>query len=55
MIRGFFRIIGLLLLAGDACPSRAIGGLLLPTLGGNIIGGTLIFALLAHAQVRQEL
>lgn len=39
---------------GDRAGKR-IGGLILPALIGNILGGTLIFALLAHAQVRQEL
>ncbi|WP_258374017.1 hypothetical protein, partial [Pseudomonas aeruginosa] len=26
----------------------------LPTLGGNIVGGSLIFALISHAQIRSE-
>jgi len=34
---------------------QALGGIILPALLGNIIGGTGLFALLAHAQVRQEL
>lgn len=33
----------------------AVGGIILPALLGNIIGGTGLFALLAHAQVRAEL
>ena len=45
----------LLVLAGDASLGYAIGGIILPALLGNIIGGTGLFALLAHAQVRQEL
>lgn len=45
----------LLLFAGRIGAAKAIGGMILPALGGNIIGGTLLFALLAHAQVRQEL
>ncbi len=45
----------LLWLSGAIDLGTAIGGLILPALLGNILGGTLIFALLAHAQVRQEL
>lgn len=45
----------LLMWAGEASPGWAVGGFLLPTLAGNIVGGTFIFALLAHAQVRQEI
>ncbi|HET6182998.1 MAG TPA: formate/nitrite transporter family protein [Acetobacteraceae bacterium] len=45
----------LLLFAGQVDVARALGGMILPALGGNIIGGTCLFALLAHAQVRQEL
>jgi formate-nitrite transporter family protein len=33
----------------------AVGGFILPALAGNIIGGTGLFAVLAHAQVRSEL
>lgn len=45
----------LLLWAGEAGPGQALGGMILPALIGNVIGGTGLFALLAHAQVRQEL
>jgi formate/nitrite transporter FocA (FNT family) len=31
------------------------GGFLLPAIAGNIIGGTGLFAVLAHAQVRNEI
>lgn len=41
----------LLLLNGEASLGQALFGFILPALAGNIIGGTLIFALLAHAQV----
>ena len=41
----------LLLLNGEADLGQVIFGFILPALVGNIIGGTLIFALLAHAQV----
>jgi formate/nitrite transporter FocA (FNT family) len=45
----------LLALAGETSFAHAAFGLILPTLIGNVIGGTGLFALLAHAQVRQEL
>jgi formate-nitrite transporter family protein len=45
----------LLALAGETSFSHALFGIILPALIGNIIGGTGLFALLAHAQVRQEL
>lgn len=45
----------LLVLAGEADLHFAIFGFILPALAGNIIGGTLIFALLAHAQVSTEI
>lgn len=45
----------LLALSGEAGWGRAIGGIMLPTLLGNILGGTGLFALLAHAQVSEEL
>lgn len=35
--------------------NEAVFGFFLPVLGGNILGGTLIFALLAFGQVRHEL
>jgi formate-nitrite transporter family protein len=45
----------LLAIDGDISFARALGGIIAPALIGNIIGGTGLFSLLAHAQVRQEL
>ncbi|GGD86874.1 hypothetical protein GCM10011515_02940 [Tsuneonella deserti] len=45
----------LLLWSGEAALGWVLGGFLLPALLGNVIGGTGLFALLAHAQVRQEI
>jgi formate-nitrite transporter family protein len=45
----------LLALAGETTFAHALFGIILPALLGNIIGGTGLFSLLAHAQVRQEL
>ncbi len=45
----------LLVLNGEAPLSFAIFGFILPALVGNMVGGTLIFSLLAHAQVRSEI
>ena len=45
----------LLATTGTAGWDFAIGGFILPALAGNIVGGTLLFAVLAHAQVRAEL
>jgi len=45
----------LLMWHGDAAPGRVAAGFLLPALVGNIIGGTGLFALLAHAQVKNEI
>lgn len=45
----------LLMWTGHATPGWVAGGLLLPALIGNIIGGTGLFAVLAHAQVREEI
>lgn len=42
-------------LDGLASLGHVIGGILLPSLVGNIIGGSALFAILAHAQVRGEL
>lgn len=44
----------LLLCAGQVGVGQAIGGILAPALLGNVIGGTGLFALLAHAQVSRE-
>ena len=45
----------LLAFAGETTFSHATFGIILPALLGNVIGGTGMFALLAHAQVQQEL
>lgn len=45
----------LLWLTGHASLGWALGGFILPALVGNIIGGTGLFALLAHGQVRHEI
>ena len=45
----------LLVTTGHAGVGFALFGFILPALGGNIIGGTGLFAVLAHAQVRSEL
>jgi len=45
----------LLWLTGKASLGWAIGGFIGPALAGNIIGGTGLFAVLAHGQVRNEI
>ena len=45
----------LLWLTGHASFGWAVGGFILPALAGNIIGGTGLFAILAHGQVRDEI
>ena len=35
--------------------SQAFGGFFLPTLAGNIFGGTVLFSVLSYAQVREEI
>lgn len=45
----------LLLFNGEAPLSFAVFGFILPALAGNMVGGTLIFSLLAHAQVSREI
>jgi formate/nitrite transporter FocA (FNT family) len=45
----------LLWLTGHASFGWAVGGFILPALAGNIIGGTGLFAVLAHGQVREEI
>lgn len=40
---------------GEIGAGRAMFGFFLPVLAGNIVGGTAIFALLAHSQVRGEI
>ena len=45
----------LLWLTGRASLGWAVGGFILPALVGNIVGGTGLFAVLAHGQVRSEI
>ncbi len=45
----------MLVVAGELGVLPALYGNLLPSLVGNIAGGTLLFSVLAYAQVRQEL
>jgi formate/nitrite transporter FocA (FNT family) len=60
-IAGFSHVIAgsaeawLLVMTGHASVGFALFGFILPALCGNIIGGTGLFAVLAHAQVRSEL
>ena len=43
-----------LLLAGGLSPVGFVAHFALPTLAGNIVGGSCIFALISHAQVRSD-
>lgn len=45
----------LLMWNGDATVGWVVTGFLFPALVGNIIGGTGLFAMLAHAQVKEEI
>jgi formate/nitrite transporter FocA (FNT family) len=45
----------LLMLTGETSFMRAVGGFILPALVGNVIGGTGLFAVVAHGQVRDEI
>jgi formate/nitrite transporter FocA (FNT family) len=45
----------LLMLTGQTNIAGAIGGFILPALLGNVVGGTGLFAVVAHAQVRNEI
>ncbi|WBO24259.1 formate/nitrite transporter family protein [Sphingomonas abietis] len=45
----------LLWLSGQSSLGQAVGGFILPALAGNIIGGTGLFAVVAHGQVRREI
>jgi formate/nitrite transporter FocA (FNT family) len=45
----------LLFWAGEASIGWVLGTFLLPALAGNIVGGTGLFALLVHAQVKEEI
>jgi len=45
----------LTVLVGEQSLGAAIGTFILPALAGNIVGGSALFAVLAHAQVRHEI
>ncbi len=45
----------LLMLTGQTSFAGAVGGFILPALVGNLIGGTGLFAVVAHGQVRYEI
>jgi formate/nitrite transporter FocA (FNT family) len=42
-------------LTGDITLQNAVFGFFLPTLAGNVVGGTVLFAVLSYAQVRTEI
>lgn len=44
-----------LLFEGRTDLIHLVGGFLLPTLAGNVFGGTILFAVLSYAQVREEI
>lgn len=45
----------LLMFQGEESPWGAVAGFILPALVGNVIGGTGLFAFVAHGQVRDEI
>ena len=45
----------LLFAFGEIGTLKTVGGFLLPTFVGNVLGGTVLFTLLAYGQVREEL
>ena len=45
----------LLLLVGEETVLNAIFGIILPALIGNILGGTVLFSLIAYGQVKEEI
>lgn len=45
----------LLLLVGEVSLASAVFGIIIPALIGNIIGGTVLFSMIAYAQVREEM
>jgi formate/nitrite transporter FocA (FNT family) len=57
---GFLHIVAVtvevttMMLVGGLSPAVGIGTFFLPVLAGNIVGGTLVFTLLAWAQVKEE-
>lgn len=44
-----------LVVTGGVGAGEAVFGFFLPVLAGNVVGGTLVFAMLAHGQVRGEM
>jgi len=42
-------------ISGQETLMRVVFGFFLPTLAGNLVGGTLLFAVLSYAQVREEI
>ena len=45
----------LLLLSGEIGLVKTLFGFLVPAFVGNVLGGTILFAVLAYAQVKEEL
>jgi formate/nitrite transporter FocA (FNT family) len=45
----------LLMLIGEQSILNGLFGVILPALAGNIAGGTILFTLIAYAQVKDEL
>lgn len=45
----------LLLISGEIGVWKTVGGFLVPTFIGNVIGGTVLFALLAYGQIKEEI
>lgn len=45
----------LLRISGEIGIRQTVGDFLLPALIGNVIGGTVLFTLLAYGQVKEEL
>ncbi len=45
----------LLLLGGEISAGAMLGGFMLPVLVGNVIGGSVLFAAISHAQVMKEI
>ena len=42
-------------LIGEVSFGQALGGFFIPTRLGNVAGGTVLFALIAYPQLREEL
>lgn len=45
----------LMLLSGKVSLVQTVFGSILPTLAGNVLGGTLLFTMLAYGQVHKEI